>query len=85
MGKPVIVVSCDTEDSWQRGEDWQDDLKDELRKVYGPEIAIICLPPGVHYEVYWYDEDDLAKTFADVDDDEDDDEEEGQCSPTARS
>jgi len=82
MAKPVIVVSCDPE-AWQRGDDWQDDLKADLRRVYGAESEVLILPPGVSYEVYWYDEDDLQKALADTVDE--DDEEEGQCSPTARS
>ena len=87
MAKPVIVVSCDPE-AWQRGDDWQDDLKADLRRVYGAESEVLILPPGVSYEVYWYDEDDLAKALdgaCTVGVDEDDDEEEGRCSPTARS
>ena len=82
MAKPVIVVSCDPE-AWQRGDDWQDALKDDLRRVYGQESEVLILPPGVSYEVYWYDEDDLHKALTDETDE--DDEEEGQCSPIARS
>ena len=82
MAKPVIVVSCDPE-AWQRGDDWQDDLKADLRRVYGQESEVLILPPGVSYEVYWYDEDDLQKALADTVDE--DDEEEGQCSPTAQN